>query len=109
MQPPLNPILLLCLLLQTHGADLSGRGLLGSAALFVKSGRRIVSRKGLAGLYVGVTPRLLQQVPSAMVCWWAIAAFKRFMEPHTLPDDLEGPVGHGGVADGGHHHAGMHG
>ncbi|GLC69728.1 hypothetical protein PLESTF_000873400 [Pleodorina starrii] len=73
--------------LQTHGADLSGRGLLGSASLFVKSGRRIMARKGLAGLYVGVTPRLLQQVPSAMVCWWSIAAFKRFMEPHTLPEE----------------------
>ncbi|KXZ54726.1 hypothetical protein GPECTOR_4g794 [Gonium pectorale] len=81
--------------LQTHGADLSGRGLLGSAKLFVKSGRRIVARKGLAGLYVGVTPRLLQQVPSAMVCWAAIAAFKRAMEPHTVPEDGEGGSGSG--------------
>ncbi|EFJ47173.1 hypothetical protein VOLCADRAFT_105233 [Volvox carteri f. nagariensis] len=81
--------------LQTHGADLSGRGVLGSAALFVKSGRRIVARKGLGGLYVGVTPRLLQQVPSAMVCWWSIAAFKRIMEPYTL-SDLEG--GHGATS-----------
>lgn len=73
--------------LQTHGADLSGRGVLASAALFVKSGRRIMARKGLGGLYMGATPRLLQQVPSAMVCWWSIAAFKRFMKPHTLPDE----------------------
>ncbi|GIL53451.1 hypothetical protein Vafri_9052 [Volvox africanus] len=78
--------------LQTHGADLSGRGLLGSAALFFKSGRRIMTRKGLGGLYVGVTPRLLQQVPSAMVCWWSIAAFKRFMEPHTIPEEWPGGV-----------------
>ncbi|KAG2491952.1 hypothetical protein HYH03_009684 [Edaphochlamys debaryana] len=73
--------------LQTHGADLSGRGLLGSAALFIKSGRRILARKGPAGLYVGVTPRLFQQVPSAMVCWVTIAAFKRWAEPWTLPDE----------------------
>ncbi|KAG2434716.1 hypothetical protein HXX76_007606 [Chlamydomonas incerta] len=76
--------------LQTHGADLSGRGFLGSAKLFVKTGRRIAARKGLAGLYVGVTPRLFQQVPSAMVCWWSIAAFKRWMAPYTAPDDDAG-------------------
>ncbi|GLI67172.1 hypothetical protein VaNZ11_011385 [Volvox africanus] len=76
--------------LQTHGADLSGRGFLGSAAMFFKSGRRIMTRKGLGGLYVGVTPRLLQQVPSAMVCWWSIAAFKRFMEPHTISEEWPG-------------------
>ncbi|KAG2442226.1 hypothetical protein HYH02_009710 [Chlamydomonas schloesseri] len=86
--------------LQTHGADLSGRGFLGSAALFVKTGRRIAARKGLAGLYVGVTPRLFQQVPSAMVCWWSIAAFKRWMEPYTAPDEED-------VAGGGHR-AGKH-
>ncbi|GFR50429.1 hypothetical protein Agub_g12649 [Astrephomene gubernaculifera] len=80
--------------LQTHGTDLSGRGLLGSARLFVQSGQRIVCRKGLSGLYVGVTPRLLQQVPSAMVCWWSIAAFKRFMQPHTMPEEWPGGAAH---------------
>lgn len=59
------------------------RGLLKSARLFYRTGVRLVSRKGVAALYVGVTPRLMQQVPGAVICWSVIEAFKRAMEPHT--------------------------
>ena len=63
--------------MQTHGTDVAGKGMLGGAALFLKTGELMVRRNGLASLYMGVVPRLLQHVPSATLCWWAINTFER--------------------------------
>lgn len=70
--------------MQTHGTNLTGKGLLGSAKLFLRTGQQLVSRKGVGSLYYGVAPRLLQQVPSAMVGWWAVHAVARSLEPWTV-------------------------
>lgn len=69
--------------MQTHGTDLTGQGIIKSAGLFLATGKQMVANKGWGSLYVGVVPRLLQQVPSAMLCWWSIEAFKRAVEPHV--------------------------
>lgn len=70
--------------MQTHGTDLAGKGLLGSAKLFLLTGQQLVARKGVASLYYGVTPRLLQQVPAAMIGWWTVHAIARTLEPWTI-------------------------
>lgn len=69
---------------QTSGTDVAGRGLAGSARVFVATGKALVERRGLGALYVGLTPRLLQQVPSAMACWWTVEACKRALAPYTV-------------------------
>lgn len=76
--------------MQTHGTDLTGKGLLGSASLFWRTGQKMVTQCGLGCLYVGVTPRLLQQVPSAMLCWWSIEAVKRMLKPYTYSEAEDG-------------------
>lgn len=69
--------------MQTHGTDVNGQGVLKSARLFLATGQQMVAKNGWKCLYVGVVPRLLQQVPSAMLCWWSIEACKRVAEPHV--------------------------
>lgn len=51
---------------QTHGTDLGGHSLRGSARLFLQTGRRMVAARGMGSMYYGVVPRLLQQVTAAL-------------------------------------------
>lgn len=71
------------LLFQTHGTDLAGKGLLGSARLFIQTGHKMVATRGMSSLYVGMVPRLLQAVPSATICWSSIEYVKRVLLPYT--------------------------
>lgn len=71
--------------LQTHGTDMAGKGLRGSAALFVRTGADMVRRGGVGALYYGVVPRLLQQVPASTVGWYVIHTVQRLLEPYTAP------------------------
>lgn len=67
--------------MQTHGSELHGHGVVGITREFFATGRRMVAKSGPGALYVGVVPRLLQQVPACMLCWWAIEACARALEP----------------------------
>ena len=71
--------------LQTHGTDMAGKGLRGSAALFVRTGADMVRRGGVGALYYGVVPRLMQQVPASTVGWYVIHTVQRLLEPYTAP------------------------
>lgn len=84
--------------MQTHGTDLTGKGIISSASLFINTGQKLVRRGGFGALYLGVTPRLIQQVPSAMVCWWSIEALSRALEPHTVQHREQGTIGIAGSA-----------
>ncbi len=39
---------------------------------------------GPGALYYGLAPRLLQQVPSSMMCWYIIHAVQRVLRPYTV-------------------------
>ena len=81
--------------MQTHGTDLGGKGVLGSARLFFKTGSGMVKAGGIGSLYYGLAPRLLQQVPSSMICWYTIHSVQRLLLPpkdHLLFDH-GGPEG----------------
>ncbi|KAI3431773.1 hypothetical protein D9Q98_010529 [Chlorella vulgaris] len=57
-------------------------GVLSSTRAFFETGRRLVALGGPQALFVGVAPRLLQNVPSCMVYWAAVEATRRFMVHH---------------------------
>jgi solute carrier family 25 S-adenosylmethionine transporter 26 len=80
--------------MQTHSAEAmskAGSGLWANTVLFAQTGRHLVQQKGWQAMFVGLSPRLAQQVPGAMVCWWAIEACRR---------TLEGPEGDEGSSEG---------
>jgi hypothetical protein len=68
--------------MQTHSAEQMSKavGLWANTALFAQTGRQLVQQKGWGSMFVGLSPRLAQQVPGAMVCWWAIEACRRLLE-----------------------------
>lgn len=45
----------------------------------------MVAAKGPGALFVGMVPRLCQQVPSTTICWWAIERTRDMLEPYTKP------------------------
>ena len=47
---------------------------------FLRIGRRLVAERGVGALFVGVTPRLLQQVPGSALCWWGVQAADKIMK-----------------------------
>jgi hypothetical protein len=75
--------------LQTHGAEImaahAGRGVLGEAAAFASVGRSLVAKQGPGALFVGMVPRLVQQVPSSTICWLVIEQCRSALEPYTKP------------------------
>lgn len=75
--------------LQTHGADLgASKGLISSARLFMETGAQMVAKGGTGSLFYGLTPRLLQQVPSSMICWYTIHQVQRILR--AAPVDQKG-------------------
>lgn len=75
----------------------AGRNLLlHSATEFFATGRQLMAKGGLRALFVGVTPRLLQTMPSTMVYWFAVENTRR-----TLLKYVEVPPGEGDVREGG--------
>lgn len=69
--------------MQTHGTEVAGKSMQNGALAFFMTGQQMVQRGGLKALYVGLAPRLCQQVPGAMVCWWAIENCSRSLQPYT--------------------------
>jgi hypothetical protein len=45
----------------------------------------MVAVGGPGALFVGMVPRLVQQVPSTTICWWAIERCRDALEPYTKP------------------------
>jgi hypothetical protein len=45
----------------------------------------MVAAKGPGALFVGIWPRLAQQVPSTTICWWFIERCRAALEPYTKP------------------------
>jgi hypothetical protein len=43
----------------------------------------MVAAGGPGALFVGLVPRLVQQVPSTTICWWAIEQARDMLEPFT--------------------------
>ncbi len=52
---------------------------------FFRTGSRMVAQHGPGALWVGVVPRLAQQVPSCTICWWAVEACQQALKPWTAP------------------------
>ncbi|KAF8066349.1 SAMC1 [Scenedesmus sp. PABB004] len=72
--------------IQTHGAELAaGAGAQGQLAAFWATGGKLVARGGAGALFIGLAPRLVQQVPSTTICWWAIERSRQLLEPFTKP------------------------
>ncbi len=59
---------------QTRDMGARYTGVRGQLALFLGTGMRMVKRRGLGALYVGMIPRLVQQVPSSTICWYVFAS-----------------------------------
>lgn len=68
--------------MQTHGAG-AAPGLGGQVAAFWQTGAKMVAVGGPGALFVGMVPRLVQQVPSTTICWWAIERCRDALEPYT--------------------------
>ncbi|WIA22871.1 hypothetical protein OEZ86_009816 [Tetradesmus obliquus] len=71
--------------MQTHCAEAAAAGAGGQLAAFFATGSRMVAAGGPGALFVGLVPRLVQQVPSTTICWWAIEQARDMLEPYTKP------------------------
>ncbi|KXZ43612.1 hypothetical protein GPECTOR_85g342 [Gonium pectorale] len=71
--------------MQTHATDAISLSASGQVAEFFKTGVRMVANRGPGALWVGVLPRLAQQVPSCTICWWAVEACQQALKPWTAP------------------------
>jgi hypothetical protein len=63
----------------------AGGGVRATTAAFLATGRQLVARHGPQGLFIGLVPRLLEQVPSTMLYFGAVGACRRLLAPVTQP------------------------
>jgi hypothetical protein len=61
-------------------------GLLRSVSAFVGTGKQLVGKHGPRGLFMGLTPRLVESVPSTMLYWLAVEGCRRMLEPYVAPE-----------------------
>ena len=67
------------------GVAVAGKGGAGATtAAFIATGRQLVARHGVQGLFAGLAPRLMEQVPSTMLYWAAVGGCKRLLQPYTV-------------------------
>ncbi|KAG2497459.1 hypothetical protein HYH03_004614 [Edaphochlamys debaryana] len=71
--------------MQTHASDAVALSAPAQVRAFWDTGVRMVQSRGPSALWVGVVPRLAQQVPSCTICWWAVEACQHFLKPYTAP------------------------
>lgn len=71
--------------MQTHCAEMAALGVRGQVNAFIATGAKLVAAQGPGALFVGTAPRLLQQVPSTTLCWWALEQCRGLLEPYTRP------------------------
>ncbi|KAJ9506965.1 hypothetical protein QJQ45_016546, partial [Haematococcus lacustris] len=69
--------------MQTHDTAALGKQSKHQLALFFQTGAAMVRRRGPGALFVGVVPRLVQQVPSSIICWWAVERVQKTLRPFT--------------------------
>jgi hypothetical protein len=70
--------------LQTHGGEVAASaGWNTQLGAVWATGSRMVAKNGPGALFVGLMPRLVQQVPSTTICWWAIEQCRDLLEPYT--------------------------
>ncbi|KAI8469632.1 MAG: mitochondrial carrier domain-containing protein [Monoraphidium minutum] len=72
--------------LQTHASEMAvkaGGGVWGEAVAFASTGAGMVRANGPGALFVGIAPRLVQQVPSSTICWYVIEQCRELLEPYT--------------------------
>lgn len=58
------------------------------------AGQNMVQQRGIRALFVGMVPRLLQQVPSSTICWWSVEACQKALEPFAAPGSPPAGGGH---------------
>lgn len=58
------------------------------------AGQTMVQQRGMRALFVGMVPRLLQQVPSSTICWWSVEACQKALEPFAAPGSPPAGGGH---------------
>ncbi len=58
--------------------------MIGGLKLIATTGKQMVQQGGVGALFYGLTPRLLYQVPSAMVGWYVIHSVQRLLAPYTV-------------------------
>ena len=68
-------------------------GLLRGSAAFFRTGRTMWADKGARSMFIGMTPRLLENVPSTMFYWVLVAALRRALKPWTADGDAVGDQG----------------
>ncbi len=61
----------------------AGGGAWGEAVAFTRVGKQMVAAAGPGALFVGIVPRLVQQVPSSTICWVVIEQCRALLEPYT--------------------------
>ncbi|GIL80177.1 hypothetical protein Vretifemale_9357 [Volvox reticuliferus] len=71
--------------MQTHATEAITLGAMGQVVAFFKTGAWMVAKRGPGALWVGLLPRLAQQVPSCTICWWAVEACQQALKPITAP------------------------
>jgi hypothetical protein len=87
--------------IQTRGGELAtSPGVWGQTRAFMATGVQLVRRAGPGALFVGVVPRLVQQVPSSTICWWSIEACKNALAPWTDTGSADAGTGAGTGAAG---------
>ena len=69
------------------GAKRPPPGLLKGSVAFFKTGRVMWATKGPRSMFIGMTPRLLENVPSTMFYWVLVAALRRALKPWTDDGD----------------------
>ena len=66
------------------GATRPPPGLIPGSVAFFKTGRQMLAERGLRCMFTGITPRLLENVPSTMFYWVLVASLRRALEPYTI-------------------------
>lgn len=69
--------------MQIHSGATASTTLVQQTAGFFGTGFAMVRKRGPGALFVGVVPRLIQQIPSSTVCWWSIESCRKALEPYT--------------------------
>ncbi|GLC60541.1 hypothetical protein PLESTB_001624900 [Pleodorina starrii] len=86
--------------MQTHATEAISLNAAGQVVAFFKTGAWMVAKRGPGALWVGLVPRLAQQVPSCTICWWAVEACQQALKPITAPSGSGN--GQQAAAAGGH-------
>lgn len=80
--------------MQTHATGAMNQGMKEQVVFFFRTGANMVKRRGPGALFVGMVPRLLQQVPSSTICWWSVEQCQKALAVYTDKDPEAPGTGH---------------